>query len=136
MEALAYGVVKVAYVRVMLIGPGGVGKSSLLYGLMNLPLPHSANSTQLAETHTLRPTDSYWARAQAGGHWVRITDKDEIKELAQLVKQIQQRKQSTESKNTGQHHFISKESKFSHPQVKAVIEDIVKACRQADLLVA
>ena len=128
--ALVDGVVKVAYVRVMLIGPGGVGKSSLLHGLMNLPLPRSANSTQLAETHTLRATDSYWARAQAGGHWVRITDEDEIKELAQLVKQIQHRKQSAQSENTKQHQ---KESKFSHPQVKVVIEDIMAECSKADL---
>ena len=47
------GEVNSAYVRVMFIGPGGVGKSSLLYRLMKKHLP-PANSTQLAKTMTVK----------------------------------------------------------------------------------
>ena len=36
---------KVAYACLMLACPGGVGKSSLLHGLMNLPLPSEACDT-------------------------------------------------------------------------------------------
>ena len=81
-----------AYARVMLVGPGGVGKSSLLHGLMNLPLP-PANSTQLAELLTVKPqTDTQstatqlWARADDDDKpWVKVTDDDEINELAGLI---------------------------------------------------
>ena len=54
---------RVAYARVMLVGPGGVGKSSLLNGLMNQPLSITANSTQLADTSSLKSTNSYSGRA-------------------------------------------------------------------------
>ena len=46
------GEVNSSYVRVMFIGPGGVGKSSLLHRLMRKHLP--ANSTQLAKTMTVK----------------------------------------------------------------------------------
>ena len=87
-----------AYARVMLVGPGGVGKSSLLHGLMNLPLPQAANSTQLADLVTVKPQQSYipqqllsvlqqlMAKATDDDKpWVRVTDDDEINELAGLV---------------------------------------------------
>ena len=47
------GEVNSSYVRVMFIGPGGVGKSSLLHRLMKKHLP-PANSTQLAKTMTVK----------------------------------------------------------------------------------
>ena len=52
-RALELGVVLSSYVRVMFVGPGGVGKSSLLLGLMNKTLS-LASSTQLAETLTVK----------------------------------------------------------------------------------
>ena len=81
-----------AYARVMLVGPGGVGKSSLLHGLMNLPLP-SANSTQVAELLTVKPqadtqstAKQLWARATDDDKpWVKVTDDDEINELVGLI---------------------------------------------------
>ena len=97
MQALKEGEVKIAYARIMLIGPGGVGKSSLLNGLMNLPLPHEAYSTQLADTYTLkhkgRPTETFWAK-QVGGYWVKVTDQDEIDELVHLVETVNKKNQS------------------------------------------
>ncbi len=61
LRALQMGVVKVAYARVMLYGPGGVGKSSLLRALMNLFLLPEAYSTQMADIFYLRPTINFWA---------------------------------------------------------------------------
>lgn len=48
LRALEEGVVQVAYARGMLLGEGGVGKSSFVLGLKNLPLPAKANSTQVS----------------------------------------------------------------------------------------
>ena len=80
-----------AYARVMLVGPGGVGKSSLLQGLMNLTLTEAANSTQLADLVTVKPQQSsvpqqLMAKATDDDKpWVRVTDNDEINELVGLV---------------------------------------------------
>ena len=70
----------------MFVGPGGVGKSSLLHGLMNKPLP-KANSTQLAETVTVKPATKKWASAgeDSKSFWREVTDNDEIMELVGLV---------------------------------------------------
>ena len=76
-----------------MVGPGGVGKSSLLRGLMNRSLPRDAESTVLADMKTVKP--QFWARAgeSADSYWAEVTEKDEIKELAglfQLVPTVQQ----------------------------------------------
>ena len=100
---------KVAYARVMLVGPGGVGKSSLLNGLMNLPLPREAYSTQLADALTLRPadalrpTDEFWAKSKCGRYWTKVKNKDEIDELIQSVKALafNQQLAAKSTKNTG-----------------------------------
>ena len=78
----------VAYARVMMVGPGGVGKSSLLRGLMNQCLPHDAESTILADTKVVKR--QFWAKAgeSADHYWVEITDKDEIEELAGLFQLV------------------------------------------------
>ena len=73
-----------------MIGPGGVGKTSLLNGLKNKPLP-PANSTQLAETSTVRPQN--WSRAieKPDSPWTDVSEDDETDEivgLVQLVKNV------------------------------------------------
>ena len=137
MQALKEGEVKIAYARIMLIGPGGVGKSSLLHGLMNLPLPHEAYSTQLADTYTLkrtgRPTETFWAK-QVGGYWVKVTDKDEIDELVHLVETVNEKNKSELNQNieTGNKSELyqnigatgSDEQNFAHSDVKPIVKEL------------
>ena len=70
-----------------MVGPGGVGKSSLLSGLMNQQLLQ-AESTILADTKTVKP--QFWAKAgeSADSYWAEVTDLDEIKELAALLQLV------------------------------------------------
>ena len=76
-----------AYARVMLVGHGGVGKSSLLCGLMNKQLPQAANvnSTQLADLITVKPKQLMTRATDMSMPWVEVTDDDEIKELGGLI---------------------------------------------------
>jgi len=69
---------------VMMIGPGGVGKSSLLRGLMNQKLLRDGDSTMLADTKTVKK--QFWAKAGefADSYWADVTDLDEIQELVGL----------------------------------------------------
>ena len=78
--ALSYGELDVAYARIMILGPGGVGKSSLKHGLMGLPFDAKANSTIVADVQSVRHE---WA--QAGDQWREMTPEDELEELAQLL---------------------------------------------------
>ena len=124
-QALKEGEVKIAYARIMLIGPGGVGKSSLLNGLMNLPLPHEAYSTQLADTYTLkrtdRPAETFWAK-QVGGYWVKVTDQDEIDELVHLVKTVNKKNQSELHQEIGVTE--SGGQKFAHSDVQPIVKEL------------
>ena len=71
-----------------MVGPGGVGKSSLLRGLMNQRLLRDAESTILADTKTVKP--QFWAKAKgsADSYWAEITDQDDINELARLFQLV------------------------------------------------
>ena len=71
-----------------MIGPGGVGKSSFLRGLMNLKLPKDAESTILADTKMVK--QQFWAKAGefADSFWVEVTEKDEIQELSGLLELV------------------------------------------------
>ena len=70
-----------------MVGPGGVGKSSFLRGLMNQRLVQ-AESTILADTKKVKP--QFWARAgeSADSYWAEVTDQDEIEELAGLFQLV------------------------------------------------
>ena len=86
----------------MLVGPGGVGKSSLLRGLMKQLYSVTSSSTQLAETLTVKPVEASTNSTQpliddvpkpvscqwvsdAGSFWKPVTDNDELMELVRLV---------------------------------------------------
>ena len=81
-EALKLGVAPVAYARVMFLGPGGSGKSSLLDGLMDQPLC-PAESTALADILNIT---YHWVEAAdaAEDAWRHRTEDDEVQELASL----------------------------------------------------
>ena len=70
--------VDVAYARIMLLGPAGVGKSSLVRGLKKLPFIKEGNSTQVAE---VRPISYNWAT----GDWKDVCEQDELDEVAKLL---------------------------------------------------
>ena len=61
-----------------MVGPGAVGKSSFLRGLMNQRLARHADSTILADTKTVKL--QFWAKAgeSADSYWVEVTKEDEI----------------------------------------------------------
>ena len=71
------------YGRVMMIGAGGAGKTSLRFGLMKKPLPKIAFSTLLANSLSVK---CQWAGA-SGQKWEEI-EEDELNELATLLSRI------------------------------------------------
>ena len=72
-----------AYSRIMLLGPGGAGKSSLKRGLMSKPFDSRMNSTIVADVQSVRHE---WAKA--GDQWTEVTPEDEVEELALLLATI------------------------------------------------
>ena len=85
-EALKQGAAPAAYVRLMFIGSGGSGKSSLVDGLMNKPM-QTGESTALADTKTV----SYQcikAADAAGEGWKVHSKADEASGLAARSRQI------------------------------------------------
>ena len=62
----------------MLLGPAGVGKSSLVRGLKNQPFIQEGNSTQVAD---VRPVTYSWAT----GDWKDVGEEDEVDEIAKLL---------------------------------------------------
>ena len=92
MKALAEGASEdVRYLRVMLIGPSGVGKTSLLDRMMGEEPANKASSTKMAVTHHL------WAKAKRGKHWKKVTEEDEIVEIAKLFKKANISEQKSKS---------------------------------------
>ena len=81
-EALKFGQAPVAYGRVMFLGPGGSGKSSLLDGLTNKSL-RLGDSTALADIlnikhHLVEAADA------AEDAWRVMAEEDEVQELESL----------------------------------------------------
>ena len=70
----------------MFIGPGGIGKSSFLCGLMNKPLP-VGDSTRLAQSSTVKLSSQRWVSTgeDPDAFWIEVRDEDEVAELAGMV---------------------------------------------------
>ena len=114
-RALKEGSSKVPYLGVMIVGNGGVGKSSLLCGLKKKCLPEDSSSTVMADYQSLKSStdakdsseDLYdssddsskdetpWASG-SDTQWREISEKDEYKEMAQLVQDIYEKSKSGE----------------------------------------
>ena len=70
----------------MLLGYGGIGKSSLLSGLKNQPLPDVPSSTLMADCHTIsRPSQSSWTTSKGQKFWKDVTEEEEYIEMARLI---------------------------------------------------
>ena len=133
-KALAEGSVKVAYGRIMLLGSGGVGKTSLRRGLMGLPFEKKGNSTIVADLHSVRPVKRQVLKG--GRAWGEVTNEDEISELALLVKQSAKSSESVvELKKTGtetfnrEYHFNLEEQKT--PEATAVSRIFIAALEKS-----
>ena len=73
----------------MLLGPAGVGKSSLKRGLMNFKFDRKTNSTIVADIQSVRPVEYNWASTVPGSkEWKDVTPDDELNELAQLIVRV------------------------------------------------
>ena len=120
-EALQLGEVLVAYARLMLIGPGGVGKSSFLLGLANKELI-AATSTQLAEMLTFKPTDPLsWSRASGSPEspWTEVTEDDETDELVGLAQLVAN---ATKGRKTSS-RFVQMLQKGAEDSLKESVSD-------------
>lgn len=152
-QALEVGEVNSAYVRVMFVGPGGVGKTSLLHRLMKRDLP-IAKSTQLADTLTvkldniIKPAFTTWAVASGDprSFWREVTDNDEIMELVAFVNVVAKNSKSTPNNfcmrdDTTTFRLLSDSSKFSNGQdkivdiqEKVISEILIKVKENPDIL--
>ena len=74
--------VGVAYGRVMLLGPSGVGKTSLLRGLKNEQFIQRGTSTQVAD---VRHIHQFWAEGCDEREWKEVGEQDELDEMAKLL---------------------------------------------------
>ena len=80
-EALKHGKEPISYVRVMFLGEGESGKSSMLDGLMKKKFTEKKDSTMLAETRDI----SYQFIEAEKGHWTEMDEKATVTELARKV---------------------------------------------------
>ena len=133
-EALKLGKKSVTYGHVMFIGPPGVGKTSLLHALMNKTLPQ-ANSTIVADTKHILPQ---WVDASGHTHWKETSERDEVTELARLVKTVQpelkyKQHQSTSSlKTICSHQPRKRVERLAQSALKALIVKVSRRLSETD----
>ena len=121
-----------------MVGPGGVGKSSLLRGLMNQNLPQDAESTILVDTTTVKP--QLWAKAgeSADSYWAEVTEEDEIEELVRLFELVLAKVHSSEAAAVGElnpqeykpqsvqtisHQYVSR---INDNEVRKVLQQVIE----------
>ena len=128
LKALQQGSLPVSYAGFMMVGYGGIGKSSLLCGLKNQPLPYVPSSTLMADCHTIsRPSQSSWSSSKTGKtFWKDVTEKEEYIEMARLINQA--RKSSKYSKSLFDWLALSQDQGsplFQHPDVKRIVNKVI-----------
>ena len=101
LKALQQGSLPVAYAGFMMVGYGGIGKTSLLCGLKNQPLPDVLSSTLMADSHMisghLRPSQSSWTSSKRKKFWKDVTEEEEYIEMARLILQARKSSKAIES---------------------------------------
>ena len=101
LKALQQGSLPVSYAGLMMVGYGGIGKSSLLCGLKNQPLRDVPSSTLMADSHMisghLRPSQSSWTSSKGQTFWKDVTEEEEYIEMARLILQARKSSKASES---------------------------------------
>ena len=130
LKALHQGSLPVSYAGLMMVGCGGIGKSSLLHGLKNQPLPDVPSSTLMADCHTIsghsRPSQSSWTSSKSETFWKDVTEKEEYIEMARLMHQA--RKSSKASKLLFDRLTVSQDQEsplFQRPDVKQIVDKVL-----------
>ena len=109
-----------------MVGCGGIGKSSLLCGLKNQPLPDVPSSTLMADCHTisghLRPSQSSWTSSKRQMFWKDVTEEEEFTEMARFMnhakKNLKESKSLIDSQDQQSHLF-------QHPDVKQIVDEVM-----------
>ena len=109
-----------------MVGCGGIGKSSLLCGLKNHPLPDVPSSTLMADCHTisghLRSSQSSWKSSKRQMFWKDVTEEEEYTEMARFMnhakKYLKESKSLIESQDQQSHLF-------QHPDVKQIVDEVM-----------
>ena len=110
-EALKKGAVPAAYVRLMFMGAGGSGKSSVLDGLMNIPLK-TAESTALADT---RKVTFQWVQAadSVDDAWKEYTISDEVRSLAGNARFVAEKESNGDVGSSPKHTVVNLSDVFA-----------------------
>ncbi len=134
-RALSQGSADVAYGRLMLLGPAGVGKTCFKRGLMNLPFDNKTDSTILANVQSVKPVTHEWMTQSDGERgWCEISEEAEIEELAQLMVLVGTIPEESVSTSHSTGHTISPSFNLHSLQQLMESEIIDKAIVRADLL--
>ena len=107
-EALKQGAFPAAHIRLMFLGEGGSGKSSLLNGLMNNPFKDT-NSTALADTRSVSHQWMETAHA-ASDAWRSHGKEDQVMVLAAQTSQVVEGKKQLEQTSEVKHFDAQEKS--------------------------
>ena len=134
LKALQQGSVPVSYAGFMMVGYGGIGKSSLLCGLKNQPLPDVPTSTLMADCHTIaRPSESSWSSSKGQTFWKDVTEEEEYIEMARLTLTRKARKSLIDESTLSQDQ---QSPLFQRPDVKQIVDRVMfyaSTCSSDDL---
>ncbi len=131
--ALADGEADVAYCRVMLLGPAGVGKTSFRRGLMSETFNPDNNSTTLADvSHVTSVINREWMKCDEMNKWCKVSIEDEIDELSKLMMIVKKSHSGQPHKTSSLSYQISKgKSHFKRVEQLMEREIIKKAMEKA-----